>query len=141
MIRLPSQVVDHLENAARHGWPYEVCGFLIGRSRQGFAEVVSMALSPNRADDPASRFLLDPAMHLRLQRELRGSDFSILGVFHSHPGGEAALSAADCESQAPGDWIWIVSALDAKDGECRTRGFRLTRGGTAEEVELRVTEC
>ncbi len=139
MIRLPSQVLDHLENAARHGWPYEVCGFLIGRRDRDLVEVVSMALSPNRADDPSSRFLLDPAMHLRLQRELRGSEFSILGVFHSHPGGEAALSAADCESPAPGDWIWIVCALDSKEASCRTRGFRLTRGGTAEEVELRIT--
>lgn len=136
MIRLPSQVLGHLENAARHGWPGEVCGFLIGRKEGGAVEIVSMALSPNRADDPASRFLLDPAMHLRLQRELRGSDFSILGVFHSHPGGEAALSEADRESQAPGDWIWIVSALDGSDARCRTRGFRLSRGGTPEEVEL-----
>ncbi len=124
MIRLARQVLEHLEAAARRAYPNETCGFLIGHQDDKAVHIDCFALSPNRAADPARHFTLDPAMHLRLQRELRGSPFGIVGLFHSHPGGRAELSPADLRSPAAEAWVWLVLALETKEGAVESAAFR-----------------
>ena len=124
MIRLARQVLGHLEAAARRAYPNETCGFLIGHQDDQAVHIDCFALSPNRAADPGRHFTLDPAMHLKLQRQLRGSRFGIVGLFHSHPGGRAEMSPADLQSPAPEAWVWLVLALQAKEGVVESAAFR-----------------
>lgn len=136
MIRLARQVLDHLEAAAQRAYPDETCGFLIGHQDHKAVHIDCFALSPNRAADPARHFTLDPAMHLRLQRELRGSPFGIVGLFHSHPGGRAELSPADLQSAAAEAWVWLVMALGAKEGAVESAAFRRPKGKAPVALEL-----
>ncbi len=136
MIRLARQVLEHLEAAARRTYPDETCGFLIGHQDDEAVHIDCFALSPNRAADPARHFTLDPAMHLRLQRQLRGSRFGIVGLFHSHPGGRAELSPADLQSPAAEAWVWLVLALDAKEGAVESAAFHRRKEKAPVALEL-----
>ncbi len=136
MIKLARQVLEHLEAAARRTYPDETCGFLIGHQDDEAVHIDCFALSPNRAADPARHFTLDPAMHLRLQRQLRGSRFAIVGLFHSHPGGRAELSPADLQSPAAEAWVWLVLALDAKEGAVESAAFHRRKEKAPVALEL-----
>lgn len=136
MIRLARQVLEHLEAAARRAYPKETCGFLIGHQDDKAVHIDCFALSPNRAADPARHFTLDPAMHIRLQRQLRGSRFGIVGLFHSHPGGRAELSPADLQSPAAEAWVWLVLALEAKEGAVESAAFRRPKEKGPAALEL-----
>lgn len=136
MIKLARQVLEHLEAAARRAYPDETCGFLIGHQDGKAVHIDCFASSPNRAADPERHFALDPVMHLRLQRQLRGSRFAIVGLFHSHPGGRAELSPADLQSPATEAWVWLVLALGAKEGAIESAAFR--RPGDKAPVRLEM---
>jgi len=138
MIVLSEQLLEHLEAAARRAFPDEACGFLIGRREDETVLVEAFARSPNRARDPARQFLLDPAMHLRLQRELRGSAHAVVGLYHSHPGGRAEPSAADLGATGEPFLVWLILALDSAAGPVVSAAFRLPVGGAPpERLEIR----
>ena len=138
MITLAGQTLEHLEASARRAYPLETCGFLIGHEDGATIHIDAFALSPNRAGDPKRHFVLDAAMHIRLQRELRGSAFTIVGLFHSHPDGRAAMSESDLRSAAEEGWVWLVMALQAKDGAVESAAFRAPGEGAAEALEIKT---
>jgi proteasome lid subunit RPN8/RPN11 len=138
MITMARQLLDHIEAAARRAYPSEACGFLIGHQEGETVHADCFALSPNRAEDARRHFALDPAMHIRLQRELRGSPFAIVGLFHSHPNGSTAMSRADLRSPAPEQWVWLVLALAAKEGPVESAAFRCHRDGEPSALEIKT---
>jgi proteasome lid subunit RPN8/RPN11 len=77
----------HLDAIATHGktgYPYEVCGVLLGRYGEGrVARPVEM--KNIETDQPRIRYLIDPAEHLRVQRESRDEGLDIIGYYHTHP--------------------------------------------------------
>ncbi len=135
MITLARQVLDHLKAAARRAYPFETCGFLIGSLENQAARIDCFATSPNRAADARRHFAVDPAMHIRLQRQLRGSPFGIVGLFHSHPDGRPLMSRADLQATAPQEWVWLILALEAKDGAVECAAFR---GGGRRPESLKI---
>ena len=138
MIKLASPTLEQLEEAAKRAYPREVCGFLIGHEEGADGHIDCFAISPNRAADPQQNFSLDPAMHLRLQRELRGSSYAIVGLFHSHPNGSPAMSEIDLRAPAPEPWVWLILALDCKAGPVENAAYRHDRGKGPEKLDLVV---
>jgi len=134
VIRLPRSVLETLEAAARRAFPREACGLLAGRESADDVLVTRMVETENLAPAEApDRFELDARVHLRLQRDLRGSAEEILGVFHSHPSGRPEPSETDRVQAVYPGWIWLITAVDAAGG-CETRAFHhLAQGGFAEE--------
>ena len=122
MIRLPQGVLAAIEAAARRARPRECCGLLIGRREKTEIVILDALETANLAppDGPA-RFEIDARDHLRLQRELRGSDRHIVGLFHSHPHGPAQPSAADRAEAAYAGWVWLITAV--RDEAAETRGY------------------
>jgi len=88
--------IDSMRQAAERAYPHEACGLLIGRlTAEGWhvQDVRQVAnLNTERADD---RFQLDPEAYRQIDRELRDSELSIIGVFHSHPDCPARPSPTD----------------------------------------------
>ena len=80
---------------ARAAEPRECCGFLVGRGSHVDECVPTANVDPN-----PSRYQIDPASHIALNRRLRGSSRSILGVYHSHPRGGDAPSPSDVAESA-----------------------------------------
>src|SRR3546814_383617 len=66
--------------------------------------------------DPApDRFELDPAVHLRVQRELRGTAERVIGHYHSHPNGLAEPSAVDLAAAAHDPrMLWLIAGCDGR---------------------------
>lgn len=116
-MKIKSSVLSKIEQAARYARPREACGLLVGPT--GFIDEAVETINHAQDDD---RFELDAQAHLRLQRALRGSTRSILGIFHSHPKGPAEPSASDSAQAVYPGWVWLISAFDA-DGSVITRAY------------------
>lgn len=113
-----------VEQHARRALPSEACGLFTGTVDEGGnANVVAVHPSENLSACGDS-FEIDPTLHMRLQRELRGSGEEILGVYHSHPKGPAEPSPRDAGAAAYAGWIWLITALSASDGRPLTSAFQ-----------------
>jgi len=122
VIRLPAAVLADIEAAARRARPRECCGLLIGRREEAEIVILDALETANLAPPEApARFEIDARAHLRLQRELRGSDRHIVGLFHSHPHGAAEPSATDRAEAAYAGWVWLITAV--RDAAAETRGY------------------
>jgi len=132
VIRIDPAALEAIEAAARRALPEETCGLLIGAGERITRAVETANLARDRGSG-RDRFEIDARVHLRLQRELRGTAKGILGVFHSHPGGRAEPSATDRAEAAYPGWIWLITAID-ETGRCTTRTFIDRGDGRFEKV-------
>lgn len=112
-ITLTAAQLGEIEEHARRALPAEACGLIVGRiAGGGDAVVTALHPSENLAEGCGS-FEVDPALHIAVQRGLRGGDEEIIGVYHSHPEGPAEPSAHDARAAAYGGWVWLITALQA----------------------------
>jgi proteasome lid subunit RPN8/RPN11 len=98
-LELPALVAKTAAAAAAKGYPFEICGVLIGESDDDSASVWRLVSLPNVAEESQRRrrFVIDPAEIVKLDRELRKSGEELLGFYHSHPDHPAAPSQTDLE--------------------------------------------
>ena len=131
-VRLSSAQLRAIERAAEAAYPEEACGLLVGRAGPGGAwQVNAVEASANVAAPPRTRrFEVDPKLRLRLERELRESPDSVVGVYHSHPDGSAAPSETDISMIFEPDMVWLITAVaDGRAGA--TRAYKPTEDGAA----------
>jgi len=134
---------DHLAAIERHALatsPEEACGLLIGKMEATGIEVLAVEPTANVAPDRRRHFEIDPARHLALQRSLRGTGHSVVGAYHSHPGGQAEPSARDAAEAIDPELVWLILGLKA--GKTTSIGaYRLVApGGSFAKVELKIGE-
>lgn len=120
-------IVDH----ARREQPRECCGLLLGagRSVQYAAPMRNMAGS-------TTRYRIGDAAHIDLRRVIRPlqPQLEIVGVYHSHPAGEARPSSIDLKEAMYPQWVYLIVGLAR--GRAVLRAFRI-RGGKASPVAIR----
>ena len=106
---------EAMKDMAVSGYPNEICGLLLGRiDADGWhvSEVRQVAnVNTERASD---RFQLDPAGYQAVDRDIRGSDVEIIGVFHSHPDCPAKPSPTDLDGAWEGFLYPIVSVCEGE---------------------------
>ena len=132
VVRLTHEQLRAIERAAEAAYPEEACGLLVGRSAPGGGYLVSaVEASANVAEPPRTRrFEVDPKLRLRLERELRESPDSVIGVYHSHPDGSAKPSETDISMIFEPAMVWLITAVaDGRAGA--TTGWRPTDDGSA----------
>mgnify|MGYP003888986891 CR=1 FL=1 len=111
-INVIQTVLNAIGDHACADHPAEACGLLIGpeNPKDGIQLIDGFVPSPNNAEGAGiDRFEIDPGLHLRTRRELRGTGRTVVGLYHSHPNGSALASAVD-EAGArlePG-LIWLI---------------------------------
>lgn len=120
---LPAGVRADVIAHARAEAPKECCGLLIGHGG-AIDECV-----PARNLDPASatRYLLDPAVHIATRRRLRGTGREVIGCYHSHPGSAAVPSGTDVAEAHYAEFIWMIVSL-ANAGAPEIAAFLLDGG-------------
>ena len=131
-IRLSPAQLQAIERAAEAAYPEEACGLLVGRAGPGGAwHVKAVEASANVAEPPRTRrFEVDPKLRLRLERELRESPDSVMGVYHSHPNGLAEPSETDISMIFEPDIIWLITAVsEGRAGA--TMAYKPTEDGAA----------
>jgi len=114
MLQIALADLRRLSEAAETSYPEEACALLVGRIGLGDQRrVTRLELSRNLAGDRQRRFEIDPGLRIGLERELRGGDERLIGVWHSHPDGPAAPSATDLAMVYEPDLIWLITAVAA----------------------------
>ena len=114
-------------HAAREA-PNECCGLLVGRSR-----TIDEAVPVRNVLDSPTRYAIDPAEHIALNRRLRGSGRSVIGAYHSHPRSEPVPSPRDVAEAHYPEFVWLIVSLRGEMPEWRA--FRISDGRV---VALRV---
>jgi proteasome lid subunit RPN8/RPN11 len=122
VLALPAALRKQLEREAKAAFPRECCGLIEGqkdsltlsqipRFSRGKGEAVALHPTPNLARGPG-RFEIDPASHIALLRELRGTAREIIGCYHSHPNGHPEPSPRDVAGAAETDFLWLIAAVE-----------------------------
>ena len=114
-VRIARDAVDAIVAHAREAAPAECCGLLLGSP----ASIVEAARTRNIAEDPDSRFLIDPKDHIDGRKEARRRSLEVVGFYHSHPRSPAEPSARDREEAGYPDDLYLIVSLFAKPPEIR----------------------
>ena len=107
---LPQAGARRVRELAESAWPQEACGLLEGPPLSGAVHVARVLACANVAAQPARRFEIDPEAFLRAEHAARARGRRIVGVWHSHPHGDAALSATDRECAWP-RWSYLIAGV------------------------------
>jgi proteasome lid subunit RPN8/RPN11 len=78
---------EHLDAIASHGktgYPYEVCGVLLGRYGAGRVDRIVQMFNRER-EKPAVRYHMDAEDLLLVTTRYRGEGLDIVGYYHTHP--------------------------------------------------------
>lgn len=98
-MRIPRTLADRIAEQARAGYPFEVCGVLLGEDGT-VREVVPV--SNRETESPRVRYQIAPEDLIRIQREAREAGCEIVGYYHSHPDHPARPSETDRRVAAEG---------------------------------------
>ena len=80
-----------------------------------------------------TRYEIDPAEHIGVNRRLRGSGRAVVGAYHSHPRSAPIPSTRDIAEAHYPEFIWVIVSLEGESPDCRA--FRIAKG---EVRQLRI---
>jgi proteasome lid subunit RPN8/RPN11 len=124
------RIIDH----CRAGLPNESCGMLGGRN--GAVEKVYCMTNAKPGPD---YYEMDPEEQFRVMKDIRESGLELIGLFHSHPHGQAYPSSVDvAQAYWPGtelpnypDAVYVIVSLMDRANPV-IRGFSIEEGKVAE---------
>jgi proteasome lid subunit RPN8/RPN11 len=106
-MRVAREALESIVAHSREAAPAECCGLLLG----GQAGVVEAVRTRNIADEPASRFVVDPKDHFDGRRDARRRGLDVVGFYHSHPGSPATPSETDRAEASYPDHLYLIVSL------------------------------
>ncbi|MBI4125737.1 MAG: M67 family metallopeptidase [Deltaproteobacteria bacterium] len=133
MLSLPAQKFEEVIAFCKRGYPSEVCGLLLGKTKKVEQIFPARNLNQERASD---RYELDPADFKAADESARRQCLEIIGFYHSHPDHPPDASQTDTERAWEGYCYLIVSVYKGKVEKIkcwRLNGDRMT------EEKLEVT--
>jgi proteasome lid subunit RPN8/RPN11 len=105
-MRIPRAQLEAILAHALSGYPFEVCGVLVGRnggSQRGAFRVERVVAVVNREQEaPRVRYQIAPEDLIRITRDARDLGCEIVGYYHSHPDHPARPSETDRRIAAEG---------------------------------------
>jgi proteasome lid subunit RPN8/RPN11 len=122
-LRIASDLLETMLQAARDAAPEECCGLLVG-TLEPAPRVLRLVPAANTHAEPRRFFEIDPKVHFDTLRALRQSGEALLGHYHSHPAGPARPSPRDLAAVTDDQLAWLV--IDPLAGE--VAGFLPRRG-------------
>lgn len=122
MIIIESRVRQLLVEDALNTFPDECCGFLFGREEHdGTRLVVDILVVDNSKEgDKTRRFEISPQDYMAAETHALDHDWTLLGIYHSHPKHPAIPSETDRLSAQPFFSYVIISVLDKDTIELRS---------------------
>ncbi len=147
MIVIASAELRRIVDCCETAYPREACGLLVGHDEGGGPDrtvhLVGVEPSANVTEDnERSRFEVDPALRLRLQKELRGGPERVIGLYHSHPDSGAQPSQTDLAAAWEPELVWLVTSVMGGQAVHTSAHVLVTEGGTMRfsEVALRTSD-
>lgn len=138
MLIINSQLLQQMKKQAEDGYPYEICGFMIGRIsykdnvRQVFEIFQVENQNKERAND---RFEISPKDYLRVEQYADSKNLQIVGIYHSHPDHPDRPSQTDLMF-ALEDLSYIIISVNNKKAES-FKSWQLVEG-KFEEEEVKI---
>jgi proteasome lid subunit RPN8/RPN11 len=116
------------------GYPNEACGMLGGTD----GRVERVYLMKNAKPGP-DYYEMDAEEQFRVMKEIREAGLSLVGLFHSHPSGQAYPSSVDVQNAYwPGtelpnypDSVYVIVSLMNRQ-QPQPRGFSIEEGSVTE---------
>jgi len=112
MITFERAAYDAIIRHAEGGVPEEVCGVLAGSFDADRSTVETAHPTANVADDPRTRYAIDPAELLTTVERVEAGGLSVIGFYHSHPTGGPNPSETDVARATWGGYSYVICALD-----------------------------
>jgi len=112
-MKITAAAMEAVRAHGAEGYPNEICGVLVG-PRGGRTATEAKRARNLIVERSRDRYEIDPADHLRIQREADGDGHDIIGYYHSHPDHPAQASRFDTERAWSGYVYVIVSVANGK---------------------------
>jgi proteasome lid subunit RPN8/RPN11 len=141
-LTVTEQQLKQMRRHAEEAYPAECCGVLLGTRNSNNREVVEVVACGNMAMTPRTRYEIDVRELVRVQRDGRGRELEIVGIYHSHPEHEAKWSATDLRDA---EWAGCSHLIvEVREGKAQAeRSFELVSESEKKrfvEEELRVVQ-
>jgi len=131
---LPSFLRDQILAAAIEAFPSEACGLLAGYQQNSDMVVDEVVVSNNLAADPQTAFEVDPSLRIQLAKQVRGTERTIVGHFHSHPTGSTNPSPRDLAAAYEPGLVWLIVGM--REGKPNDEAAWRLQDGRAKPVAL-----
>ncbi len=107
MLLLQEDMLQFVLAQARDSYPYEACGLLGGSD----GRVLKVQPMRNIADDPRTRYVMDPEELLAAFQDFEANDWDLLAIYHSHPAGPSHPSETDIAESYYPDVVYLIISL------------------------------
>jgi len=128
MIVLPEVHFRAVTEHASSAYPEECCGALLGHRGDKGRTVADVIRCRNVHDTPTTRYAIDPAELVTLQRKARERGLEIVGFYHSHPDRPSYVSRTDLEEAHWLDCSYIIASVE-QGSVAQVRSFELPAVG------------
>jgi proteasome lid subunit RPN8/RPN11 len=133
-MKIPRQLLNQIHQHLETGYPNEACGVMLGMGGV-ITEIVSA--DNQRQDSARNRYLIDPLVYMKIEREADKRGLNVLGIYHSHPDVAARPSQFDLDHAWPNFSYLIVSVCKGKAVESNSWRLRDDRSQFDQEtIEL-----
>ena len=95
-------------------YPYECCGFLTGYEKNDHHNVMDIICGENKSAVKEKAFFMSPYDYKNAELEAEKKGYALVGIYHSHPNGEAVPSTTDSNFALPCFSYLIVSVHQQK---------------------------
>ena len=126
-MRIRREAFDSIRAHGAEGFPYEICGLLIGRPSDNLITEVRRVRNLEQ-QNPEVRYLIDDKEDMRIRKALYRTDLDVLGYYHSHPNHPAHPSVFDTERAWESYVYVIVSVQDGKPADMNAFVAQKDRG-------------
>jgi len=127
-----------IRESAGNAYPAEACGLITGRAIDDSRIVVHKVIEAENllAADRQDRFEVDPATRIQVEKACRGTEFSLVAHYHSHPDHPAEPSETDRERAYEPNLIWVIAGV-TEETATEIKAHWLDQDGTAfAEIDL-----
>lgn len=132
IVRIRREILAAMREEAAKTPEQECCGLLAGRD----GIITEIFPARNVHPNPAIAYEIAPQELFQFMRESRARKLQLLGIYHSHPGGDNFPSATDLERAFyPDAPYFILSPLP--DAPQPVRAF-LIRDGAVVELQIEI---
>jgi [CysO sulfur-carrier protein]-S-L-cysteine hydrolase len=128
VLRLSDQSYAEMIGHAYDGLPDEACGLLGGHAVGGKVDVF---YATTNVAASSRVYTVDPAEHLRADRDAEDRGLEIIGVMHSHTHTEAYPSPTDVAQAPDPSWHYVIVSLKREAPVLRS--YRIVDGAIIEE--------
>jgi proteasome lid subunit RPN8/RPN11 len=142
MIIIEPPIRRLLVEDAVNTFPDECCGFLFGREETDGTRVIIdiLVVDNSKQGDKRRRFEISPVDYMTAEQHALDHDWTLLGVYHSHPKHPAIPSEHDRVAAQPYFSYVIVSVMDndasVENGGITLRSWLLNEEQQFEEEKI-----